>query len=140
RYENGRRFAIVVVAEGAQPVGGKPFFIEKQVPGRAERYGGIADQVAKQISECTGFETRSMVLGHLQRGGSPTAYDRLIATRFGAAAVRAVEQGAFGSMVALHATNIRTVAIADAISQIKNVPLDSDMIMTARALGISFGD
>ncbi|MGQ0814594.1 MAG: 6-phosphofructokinase [Gemmatimonadota bacterium] len=140
RYETGRRFAIVVVAEGAHPAGGEPFFLEKKTPGQANRYGGIADRVSNEIGNCTGFETRSLVLGHLQRGGSPTAYDRLIATRFGAAAVRAVENGEFGRMVALQSDRISAVPIPDAIAQIKNVPLDSDMMLTARALGVSFGD
>jgi ATP-dependent phosphofructokinase / diphosphate-dependent phosphofructokinase len=140
RYARGRRFAIVVVAEGAHQVGGQPFFIEKKVPGQADRLGGIAERVAREIGECTGFETRSMVLGHLQRGGSPTAFDRLIATRFGAAAVRTVEEKKFGTMVALQADRILAIPIPDAIAQIKNVPLDSDMMQTARDLGISFGD
>lgn len=140
RYESGRRFALVVVAEGAQPVGGQPFFIEKQVPGQADRYGGIAERVAAEIGARTGFETRSIVLGHLQRGGSPTAYDRLIASRFGAAAVRTIEQGNFGSMVALDNESIKAVPIPYAIARIKTVPLDSDIMATARDLGISFGN
>jgi ATP-dependent phosphofructokinase / diphosphate-dependent phosphofructokinase len=140
RYARGRRFAIVVVSEGACAVGGEPFFVEKKTPGRADRLGGIAERVAAEIAECTGFETRSMVLGHLQRGGSPTAYDRLIAARFGAAAVRTVEEKKFGTMVALKSDRIEAVPIPDAIAAIKNVPLDCDMMQTARDLGISFGD
>lgn len=140
RYESGRRFAIVVVAEGAMAAGGQPNFIETKVPGQADRYGGIADRVGKEIEERTGFETRSMVLGHLQRGGTPTAYDRLIASRFGAAAVRVLERGKFGSMVALEGEEIHAVPIAEAIARIKTVPLESDMMSTARDLGIAFGD
>ena len=140
RYDRGRRFAIVVVAEGAMPVGGQPFFLEKQTLGQSRRYGGIADRVGQEIEERTGFETRSMVLGHLQRGGSPTAYDRLIAERFGAAAVRAVADKKFGAMVALDGERIHAVPIAAAIEKIKTVPLDSDIVSTARDLGISFGD
>jgi 6-phosphofructokinase 1 len=140
RYESGRRFAIVVVAEGAMPRDGQPIFVEDQTPGHAARHGGIADHVATQIAQLTGFETRSMVLGHLQRGGSPTAFDRLIATRFGAAAVRTVEKGEFGTMVALDPPDIIAVPIEDAIASIKTVPLDSDLIATGRDLGTSFGD
>jgi 6-phosphofructokinase 1 len=140
RYSSGRRFAIVVVAEGAYPIGGDPFFLETHVPGEADRYGGIADRVAKEIGKHTGYECRTMVLGHLQRGGTPTAYDRLIAARFGAAAVRTVENGDFGSMVALDTPDIKAVPIPYAIARIKNVPLDSDLVRTARDLGICFGD
>lgn len=140
RYESGRRFAIVVVAEGAYPIGGRPYFIEKKQPGVAARLGGIADRVAREIEERTGYETRSMVLGHLQRGGTPTAYDRLIAARFGAAAVRCIEDGRFGSMVALAHDTIQAVPIHEAIARIKNVPLDCDLVLTARDVGISFGD
>lgn len=140
RYDSGRRFAIVVVAEGAFPVGGQPYFIDKKTPGQADRYGGIADRVAQEIEAKTGYETRSMVLGHLQRGGTPTAFDRLIAARFGSAAIHAIENGKYGTMVALEGSNIRAVPIPDAIAQIKNVPLHSDIMHTARDLGISFGD
>lgn len=140
RWDNGRRFAIVVVAEGAKPAGGEASFVAQKVPGQADRYGGIAERLAAEITEVTGYETRSMVLGHLQRGGTPTAFDRLIAARFGAAAVRAIEQGKFGTMVALQNNEILPVPIADAIATIKNVPLDSDSVRTARDLGISFGD
>ena len=140
RYESGRRFAIVVVAEGAAPKDGSASFVETDVAGKADRYGGVAERLAKEISQRTGRETRSMVLGHLQRGGVPTSYDRLIAMRFGAAAVRVVEAGKFGTMVALDPPNIRAVPIADAISKIKRVPVDSDMVETARDVGISFGD
>jgi phosphofructokinase-like protein len=140
RYESGRRFAIVVVAEGAAPISGAASFVETNVAGKANRYGGLAERLAKQIGEKTGRETRAMVLGHLQRGGIPTSFDRLIAMRFGAAAVRCVEQGQFGTMVALDPPNILAVPIEDAISRIKLVPLDSDIMQTARDVGISFGD
>ena len=140
RYENGRRFAIVVVAEGAAPLGGEASFVATNVPGEADRLGGLAERLAREIGRRTGFETRSMVLGHLQRGGTPTAYDRLIAARFGTAAVRAVELGQFGTMVALQNDEINAVPIVDAIATVKNVPLDSDLVRTARDLGISFGD
>jgi 6-phosphofructokinase 1 len=140
RYETGRRFAIVVVSEGAAPIEGGASFVETNVVGKADRYGGIAERLARQIGEMTGRETRSMVLGHLQRGGMPTAFDRLIATRFGAAAVRCVERGEFGTMVALDPPDILAVPLEEAIRKIRHVPLDSDMMQAARDVGISFGD
>jgi 6-phosphofructokinase 1 len=140
RYESGRRFAIVVVSEGAAPIAGTASFVETNKVGQADRYGGVAERLAKQIAQLTGHETREMVLGHLQRGGVPTAFDRLIATRFGAAAVRCIERGEFGTMVALDPPDIRAVPLEDAIRRIKHVPLDSDMVQTARDVGISFGD
>lgn len=140
RYENGQRFAIVVAAEGAVERDGGPVIREAAAPGRAERLGGIAERLARQIGERTGVETRSIVLGHLQRGGSPTAYDRLIALRFGAAAVRCVADREFGTMVALAPPRILAVPLAEAVQRIKEVPVDSDIVRTARDLGISFGD
>jgi 6-phosphofructokinase 1 len=139
RYGGGRRFAIVVVAEGAKPRGGSASFVDSS-PGAEARYGGLAERIARELSARTGHESRSLVLGHLQRGGSHTAYDRLIALRFGAAAVRCVEAGQFGRMVALDPPDIRAVPIDDAIQQLKLVPLDSDTIITARALGVCLGD
>jgi ATP-dependent phosphofructokinase / diphosphate-dependent phosphofructokinase len=134
RYASGRQFAIVVVAEGAFPRGGQPVFVEKG------RLGGVSEVIGTEIAQRTGYETRMMVLGHLQRGGTPTAYDRLIATRFGAAAVRLVANREFGTMVALSAGRILAVPISEAIAKIKTVPLDSDYIQTARDLGTSLGD
>ena len=140
RYDTGRNFAIVVVAEGAVPAGGEASIADPGGGGSAPRYGGIADRIARQIAEQTGHEARALVLGHLQRGGSPTAYDRLIALRFGAAAVRCVEEHRFGTMVALDPPEIRAVPLEDAISHIKRVPVHSDTVRTARDLGVSFGD
>ncbi len=140
RYRNGRRFAIVVAAEGAKPRGGEPVLAAEAGPGRAARYGGIAERLAQQIAERTGRETRSLVLGHLQRGGSPTAYDRLIALRFGAAAVRCVAEGRFGTMVALEPPTVRAIPLEEAVRDLKRVAVDSDTVQTARDIGISFGD
>jgi 6-phosphofructokinase 1 len=140
RYSTGRNFAIVVAAEGARPEGGEASFVEGTRPGAEARYGGIAERLAREIAERTGRETRALVLGHLQRGGSPTAYDRLIALRFGAAAVRCVENGQFGTMVALDPPEIRAVPLDEAISHMKMVPVHSDTVQTARDLGTSFGD
>ena len=140
REANGRHFSIVVVAEGARPKEGEAAIAAAARPGQAARYGGIAERVAEQIAERTGKETRALVLGHLQRGGSPIAYDRLIALRFGAAAVRCVEEERFGTMVALDPPIVRAVPLEDAIRQLKVVQPDSDVLQTARDLGISFGD
>jgi 6-phosphofructokinase 1 len=134
----GQNYAIVVVAEGAKPVGGKVTIIEK-TPGGV-RLGGIGQKVAEEIEGRTGKETRAIVLGHLQRGGAPTTFDRLLCLRFGTAAIRLIEAGKFGYMVALHPPDISAVPIEEAIGKMKSVPLDSDVILTARSLGISFGD
>jgi len=139
RWQQRRRFAIVVAAEGARPVGGQMLFRARE-EGREPRLGGIAEFVADELHRLTDTETRSLVLGHLQRGGRPTSADRLLATRFGAAAVRAIARGEKNCMVALRTTRITTVPLEHAISEIKVVPSDSDVIFTARELGISFGD
>lgn len=136
----GRHFSIVVVAEGAAPRDGTVALVERRGVGTVDRLGGMASQVARAIADRTGKEVRTLVLGHLQRGGSPTTYDRLLALRFGAAAVRAIADGAFGCMVGLNGPTITRVPIADVIGRTKNVPLDSDTVMTARELGISLGD
>ena len=141
RERSGKRFSIVCAAEGAMPPGGEVTM--KTVPAGSERQprlGGIGDRLAEQIAERTGKETRSLALGHLQRGGPPTAYDRLIALRFGAAAVRCVAERAFGRMVALDPPHVRAVPLDEAVREVKSVPLDSDVIATARDLGTSFGD
>ncbi len=136
REAEGRHFSMVVVAEGAAPKGGTASLID---PAHA-RLGGIAEKVAHSIEQMTGKETRSLVLGHLQRGGGPTTFDRMLALRFGAAAVRLVAERQFGMMVALQPPNIVPVAIAEALATPRRVRLDSDSIATARDLGISFGD
>jgi ATP-dependent phosphofructokinase / diphosphate-dependent phosphofructokinase len=140
RYDSGRNFAIVVVAEGAVPETGEETLLEDAAPGAAKRYGGVAERLGRVIADRTGRETRTIVLGHLQRGGTPTSYDRLIALRFGAAAVRCVEERQFGTMVALDPPEIHAVPLEDAIRQIKTVPVNSDTVRTARDLGISFGN
>ena len=138
RYLRGREFAIVVVAEGAHPVGGVPLF--QQTHEGSRRLGGISSIVADEIHTRTGRETRELVLGHLQRGGSPNAYDRLLALRFGTAAAKLVAEGRFGTMVAIAPPSVLAVPLEEAVSRIKTVPLDHDVIATARSLGISLGD
>jgi phosphofructokinase-like protein len=131
----GRRFSIVVVAEGARPRDGEPSLVEG-----TRRYGGIAERLAQQIEELTGKETRTLVLGHIQRGGSPIAYDRLLALQLGTAAVRYIRERIFGTMVALQGQVIRAVPLGEAVREIKRVPLDCESISAARQLGISLGD
>ncbi len=108
--------------------------------GQAERLGGIGAKVAAELQEMTGREARTVVLGHLLRGGSPTSCDRLLGLRFGAAAVRALEQGQSGVMVALNPPTVDYVPLAEATRRQKRVPLDCDSILTARDMGITFGD
>jgi 6-phosphofructokinase 1 len=140
RDRNGRHFSIVVVAEGAFPVGGHASIMGASLPGQAKRVGGIAEVIAQQISERTGKETRSLVLGHLQRGGMPTGYDRLLATRFGGAAVKAIAEEKWGHMVALQSPHIVAIPIRDVLKEQKKVDPSHDVVETARATGISFGD
>ncbi len=139
RQERGRDFAIVVVAEGAVPLGGTRSVIEKEV-GREERLGGLGEKVAQELALLTGKETRAVVLSYLLRGGSPTATDRLLALRFGAAAVRALAEGRDDIMVALDPPVVRYVPLRDATHRRKTVPLDGDTIQTARDLGVCLGD
>jgi 6-phosphofructokinase 1 len=139
RDELGRDFSIVVVAEGAKPIDGERSVISKEA-GRAERLGGAGDKVADELHVMTGKETRCVVLGHLQRGGTPTSFDRLIALRFGAAAVRAIEQGQRGVMVALNPPTVLYVPLEEATRRMKLVDLGADAILTARDLGICLGD
>jgi 6-phosphofructokinase 1 len=140
RERSGRHFSIVVCAEGAHPAGGEMKTKAPKEAGRDVLLGGIAEYVSREIAKHTGKETRSLVLGHLQRGGGPTTFDRLLGLRFGAAAVRCIQEGKINVMVVLDPPGIKTIPIDEAISKLKTVPLDCDSIMTARALGISFGD
>ena len=114
--------------------------MRRAVPGRAERLGGIGERVARAIGERTGKETRSLVLGHLQRGGSPTTFDRLLALRFGSAAVRAIAAGEFGSCVVYTPPTVSRLPLTEVIGRPKLVPINSGIIMTARNLGICLGD
>ncbi len=140
RDASGKRFSIVVVAEGAKPKGGHESIIGASLPGQDRRLGGVAERLAYDIQQQTGKETRSMVLGHLQRGGSPTGYDRLLATRFGAAAVQAVADKKWGHMVALQSPHIVPIPIEDVLRETKRVDPKHDVVQTARVIGISFGD
>ncbi len=139
REEHGSLFSIVVVAEGAKPKGGATSIIARET-GRAERLGGAGEKVSAELQELTGKETRLVVLGHLLRGGTPTRFDRLIAQRFGAAAVRAIAEGQRGVMVSLDPPTVKYVPLESATKRMKTVPLNSDTMLTARDMGICFGE
>jgi 6-phosphofructokinase 1 len=136
----GARFSIVVVAEGAHARDGRAALIEEAHGGHVERLGGEGARVAKRLAELTGKETRSVVLGHLQRGGTPTAFDRTLATRFGGKAVELIRKGQYGKMVANHPPDLVPIPLGEVVGKTKTVPLDYDLIVTARSIGVSFGD
>lgn len=140
RTAAGKKFSIVVVAEGAKPKGGDVSIIGESLPGQDRRLGGVAERLAHDIQRHTGKETRSLVLGHLQRGGSPTGYDRLLATRFGGAAIQAVADKKWGFMVALQSPHLVCLPIEEVLREEKRVDPEHDIVKTARAVGISFGD
>ncbi len=139
RVDRGYLFSIIAVSEGAQPHSGEQVFSRQGDEIYVPRLGGVGQVVGEHI-EKAGFETRVTVLGHLQRGGSPTPFDRWLATRYGAAAVRLAAQEKFDRMVSLQAGKIVDVSIVEAIATPKRVDLNDDAVITARGMGISFGD
>ncbi len=140
RRQAGRTFSLVVVAEGARRADGRQVWSEGagHDPIR-DRLGGIGAQVAAEIGRLTGLETRTTVLGHVQRGGTPTVYDRVLATRMGAHAARLVSERRFGRMVALHGGEMTSVPLAAAVRRLKTVDPGGATVSEARAVGISFG-
>jgi ATP-dependent phosphofructokinase / diphosphate-dependent phosphofructokinase len=140
RSEHGTHFSIVAVAEGAKRKGGEIVVSRMGDEVYTPRLGGIGVRVADEITRMTKIESRVIILGHLQRGGTPTAYDRWLATRFGAAAVRLAASGGFGRMVALHNEKIIDISLDEALAVPKRVDVEGDSVITARGLGISFGD
>jgi 6-phosphofructokinase 1 len=140
RDSEGRMYSIVLVAEGAEPIHGHREILAPAEIGHAERLGGVGERIARVLEERTGKDVRVVVLGHLLRGGSPTSFDRLAAMRFGTAAVRALEEGQSGVMVALAFPNVNYVALEEVAGRMKGVPTDCDTLQTGRDLGISFGD
>ncbi len=140
RQRHGKRFSLVVVAEGAKPEGGD-VVVAREVPDPNDpiRLGGISQFVGNKIEDLTGIETRYTILGHVQRGGSPSPFDRILASRFGYHAVRAVMEGKFGHLVGLRGQEIKTTPISEAIAVPRRVKPDSDLVQTAKALGTSFG-
>jgi 6-phosphofructokinase 1 len=140
RNQRGAKFSIIVVAEGARPAGGEAVYQAERDIGGMQRLGGIGEVLARQLKERCKVNVRVTVLGHLQRGGSPSAFDRLLASRFGTMAVHLVAQGKMGHMVALQGEDIVAVPLERAISRQKFVPLDSDYVLTALGLDICLGD
>jgi phosphofructokinase-like protein len=140
RDGRGARFSIVVVAEGAVQKGGKASLVVEATAGHQERLGGAGVACARQLEELTGKETRHVVLGHLQRGGAPTAFDRTLATRFGGKAVELLMRGQYGKMVANNPPDLVPIPLGDVVGRTKTVPLDYDLLLTAKSLAISFGD
>jgi 6-phosphofructokinase 1 len=136
----GRLYTLVVVAEGAEAIDGQRAVLEPAEAGHAERLGGVGERVADMLRKISGKDTRVVVLGHLLRGGSPTAFDRLAAMRFGTAAVRALEEGQTGIMVSLGYAGVDHVALEEVAGRMKAVPKDCDTMQTARDLGICLGD
>ncbi|MCW2276927.1 6-phosphofructokinase [Heliophilum fasciatum] len=141
RAQKGRKFSIVVVAEGAKEIGGE-MVVQKMVAQSHDpiRLGGIGNAVGAKLEEMTGMETRVTVLGHVQRGGSPTVYDRVLSTRYGVAAVDAIMSGHYGHMVALRTPFILPVPLTEAIGTSKKVDPEDQLVRTAKAVGISFGN
>lgn len=134
RERIGSRFTNIVVAEGAVEVGTQPIYMDKE----ALRLGGVGSHLRRRIEAETEKESRCVVLGHLQRGGSPNAFDRMLGTNFGACAVRALLNGQTGKMVALQAGTVVTVPLAEAVANIKSVSVEGQLVRTARDIGISF--
>jgi len=140
RNEMGAKFSIIVVSEGAKPLGGDVTVLEdKKEPGRLERLGGVGNVIGAQITELTGMETRVTVLGHLQRGGTPSPFDRILSTRFGVAAVELIAQERFGRMVCYRDYRIDSVKIEEAVGAFKAIDPHGQLVTTAEAIGIEFG-
>jgi ATP-dependent phosphofructokinase / diphosphate-dependent phosphofructokinase len=139
RDEAGANFSIVVVAEGALETGHELIYQDKGDRQHAPRLGGIGAYCQRELEALTSKETRCVVLGHLQRGGRPNAFDRMLATNYGSCAVRAIVNGERGVMVALQAGDVITVPISEAIANVKTVPAEGQLVRTARDTGISFG-
>ncbi len=138
RDARGNLGSLVVVAEGAKPKDGQQ--VKREMEGGEFRLGGIGEIVAQEIAKRTGKQTRSCVLGHLQRGGAPTTLDRILGTRFGVKAVQLANEGHFGSMVSYQNYQVWHVPIADAVNRLRLVPPNGEMVQTARDVEISFGD
>jgi len=139
REAKEEHYTMIVIAEGAKPEGGELVTKGKEV-GQEVKLGGIGERVAQKLSELTEKESRSVVLGHLQRGGSPTTYDRLTSLRYGAAAVRCVQERDYNKLVVLKNNVLTSIPISDVDGKMKTVPLEGDVMQTARDVGICFGD
>jgi 6-phosphofructokinase 1 len=141
RQKRGKKSSIVVIAEGAHPKGGK-MVVDRINPLSADRIrlGGICRHLALHLEAKSGIETRAVILGHVVRGGTPTAYDRNLATLFGVQAMQLVLKGQFGRMVALKDTKMSSVPLAQVGGKCRKVPLDHEMIKAAKNIGVSFGN
>ncbi len=138
RQHRGSKFSIVVVAEGARAIGGEVIY--HRTPDGKKRLGGVGEWVAERITEDTGLETRVVVLGHLQRGGSPEPFDRILATRLGVYAVELIERAEFGKMVCLKGTRVEAVPLEEVIKDTKRVDPETDqLVRSAEMLGICLG-
>jgi len=141
RQASGKNFSIIVVAEGAKSLGGEVVVgqIIKDSPDPI-RLGGIGQKLAHELTTLTNIDTRVTVLGHLQRGGTPSAFDRILSTRYGVAAVELVNEGKFGTMVSLDCNKIKSVSLEDAVGQLKQVLPDDELIRYGKSIGVGFGD
>jgi phosphofructokinase-like protein len=140
RKSYNARFTIIVIAEGAKPKGGETSYLQEETPGGMKRLGGAGEQLVGALKKYVDSEVPLTVLGHLQRGGSPCSYDRVLATRFGSAAIDLIAEGKFGRIVCLNGSKISSAPIEEAIKGQKLVPEDYDMLHAARDIGISLGD
>ncbi|OGO80750.1 MAG: 6-phosphofructokinase [Clostridiales bacterium GWC2_40_7] len=141
RSAAGKHFSIVVVAEGAKALDGE-IVVSKVVSDSPDpiRLGGIGNRIAEEIENIACIETRVTVLGHLQRGGRPVPYDRILSTRYGVKAVELVCEGKFGMMVGLQGDSITAVSLEDAVGKLKTVPPDGELVRIAKSVGVGFGD
>jgi len=141
RSAAGKHFSIVVVAEGAKALDGE-IVVSKVVSDSPDpiRLGGIGNRIAEEIEKITCIETRVTVLGHLQRGGRPVPFDRILSTRYGVKAVELVDEGKFGMMVGLQGDSITAVSLEDAVGKLKTVPPDGELVRIAKSVGVGFGD
>ncbi|MCL5935463.1 MAG: 6-phosphofructokinase, partial [Firmicutes bacterium] len=141
RLSHNKRFSLLVAAEGAKPLGGE-MVVQKVISESTDpiRLGGIGEAVAKEMERRTGIESRVTVLGHLQRGGSPTPYDRILATRYGVAAMDLVAQDQFGFVVSLDGEHRKPIPLTEVAKVIRTVDVEGDLVKAARKIGIAFGD
>lgn len=141
RVNRNKKFSIIVAAEGSSPIGGE-MVVERTFQDRTDpiKLGGIGAKVARDLEELINQETRVTVLGHIQRGGSPNTFDRVLATRYGVAAVDGMLAQDYGKMVALKGTEIVRVPLADAVHRLKQISSNDAVLLAARKLGLKFGD
>ena len=141
RKNEGKSFSIIVVAEGSRPIDGEPVIKKSEEESHdSVRFGGIGNKLAYDIERLTGIETRVTVLGHLQRGGRPIPYDRILSTRYGVAAVELAHREEYGKMVSLKGNEIVSVSLDEAVGTLKTVPPDGELVRIAKSVGVSFGD